>query len=160
MARKTTKRKKVTPDESPERPARRSALGRIGIYAVGGIVLAGGAGAFAMDFRKKLNEQDLSAIGQGTPVIVQIHDPQCSLCTSLQKNTRKALRAFDEDGVVYRVANIKTEAGAAFQARAGLPHVSLVLFDGAGERVHVVQGVTPVAELIDTFRRRLRVPLS
>lgn len=160
MARKTTKRAK-SPSQPKETPqTRRSVLVKGAAYAAGGLVLAGGAGAFAMDFRKKLAEQDLSVIGQGTPVIVQIHDPQCQLCTTLQRHTRRALRSIEDGAVLYRVANIKTEEGSAHQAREGLPHVTLVLYNGDGERVHVIEGVTPTEELIEAFQNHLRLPLA
>lgn len=74
--------------------------------------MAGGS-VFATDFRKKLQEQDLSVIGQGLPVVLQIHDPQCSSCTAFQRQTRRALKSFDEGGLIYRVANTQTSDGAA-----------------------------------------------
>ncbi len=163
MARKTVRRNK--PKAQPEkeqvhRLTRRVTLGKIAAYGVGGVVLSSGVGAFALDLREKLIEQDLSAIGQGTPVILQIHDPQCSMCTALQRQARRALRAIEDDAVLYRVADIHTEEGAAHQRREGLPHVTLVLYDGSGKRVHVIEGVTPADELIEAFRRYLRVPLA
>ncbi|MEL7026665.1 MAG: hypothetical protein AAGO57_05470, partial [Pseudomonadota bacterium] len=116
---------------------------RIAAFGFGGVVIAGGGTAFAVDFSRKLSELDLSVIGQGTPVVVQIHDPQCALCADLQRQTRRALRRFDDDALFYRVANIRNEEGLSFQTGQGLPHVTLVLFDKDGRRVHVVEGVTP-----------------
>ena len=43
------------------------------------------------------------------------------------------------------------------KSRMGLPHVTLVLFDETGERVHVVEGVTPKAELVEAFRTYLKL---
>ena len=158
MARKTSKRKKSPqPTTIPAPVTRRDAMSRLMWIGAGGVVVAGVGTAFAMDFRNKLAEADLSRIGQGIPVIVQIHDPQCGLCRNLQREARAALNQFDRDDVTYLVANIKSQDGAAFQARMGLPHVTLVLFDGAGNRVHTVQGVTPREELAATFRQRLNL---
>jgi len=160
MARKAIKRKKsksLRGETQANEQTRRATMGQIVTWTVSGAVLLGGGSVFAMDIRKKLIEQDLSGIGQGTPVIVQIHDPQCGLCIALQRQTRKALRAFSDEDVVYRVANIDTKDGAAHQQREGLPHVTLVLYDGRGQRVHVIQGVTPANELIKAFQKHLRL---
>jgi len=161
MPRKSSKRRKSASSapghQTADSPDRRAALRRIATYGVGGAVVLGGGGAFAMDFRKKLIEHDLSVIGQGTPVVLQIHDPQCPMCNALQKQTRKALRAFDGKDVLYRVANIRTDDGAALQAREGLPHVTLVLYCGRGERLHVIQGVTEAETLIAAFEEHLRL---
>lgn len=159
-ARKRSKSRKVGQEVAPVVPARRVALGKIAAYAGGAALLIGGGGVLAMDYRKSLIEHDLTVVGQGVPVIVQIHDPQCSMCTALQKQTRRALKSFSGDDVLYRIANIRTDEGAAFQARAALPHVTLVLFDGNGERVHVIQGITPASELKQAFQTYLDMPLS
>ena len=109
MARKTTKRRKSAAtgetdaqSNAAKAMSRRSAMIRLGAYCVGGMALVGGGTAFALDFRRKPAEQDLSVIGNGTPSIVQIHDPSCQLCAQLQKETRKALRAFPADAVNVR----------------------------------------------------------
>lgn len=161
MARKTQKRKKTgtTPAQSGAQ-SRRTTLRQIVTVGIGGAVLVGGGGVFAMDFRKKLQEQDLSVIGQGVPVVLQIHDPQCSSCAALQRQTRRALKSFDGGEIIYRVANIQTADGAARQRREALPTVTLALFDGDGERVHVIEGVTPAEDLVHAFRQHLNVPAS
>ncbi|MEM6728434.1 MAG: hypothetical protein AAF618_08035 [Pseudomonadota bacterium] len=75
MARKTTKRKKAQTSAQPAPKASRRGLL---LYGGAGFLALGGAGtAFAVDFMAKLEEQDLSVIGNGTPALVQIHDPAC-----------------------------------------------------------------------------------
>ena len=161
MARKTPNRKKsrIAEGTAPQNKGRRHMTTRFVAYGVGGAAVIGGGAVFAMDFRAKLVEQDLTVIGQGTPVILQIHDPQCDLCAQLQRETRRALRSFSEEGVLYRVANIRTRDGAEIQRREGLPHVTLALYDGAGTRQHIITGVTPADELIVAFRRHLSLPM-
>lgn len=146
--------------DAPTDPGRRAGLSTLGLYAMGAVVIGGGGTAFAYDFMKSLGEQDLSKIGQGTPAVVQIHDPQCALCRSLQVETRKALRAFGGSEITYLVANIRNTEGAAFASRAGLGHVTLALFDGSGTMVHTIHGVTPASTLEAEFRRHLGVPLG
>ena len=163
MARKKRTRKtapKAAATSQTPTQTRRDFLWKIASTGIGGVVVAGGGAAFAMDFRKKLAEQDLSVIGNGTPAIVQIHDPSCPSCAALQKETRSALRAFDPAQFNYRVANITTEAGSRFQGAQGLPHVTLARFNGAGERVHVVNGVQEAEVLIDAFQTHLALPTS
>ncbi|MEX0280968.1 MAG: hypothetical protein AB3N13_07220 [Arenibacterium sp.] len=163
MARKTRKRsksQKASAPVAPESPTRRMAMRQIATYAGGAALLIGGGGVLAMDYRKSLVEHDLSVVGEGVPVVVQIHDPQCSMCTALQKQTRRALKSFSGEDVLYRIANIRTEEGAEFQMNAGLPHVTLVLYNGSGERVHVIQGVTQASVLEQAFQTYLDIPVS
>ena len=136
---------------------RRRAIQNIAIYGIGGAVLLGGAGLFAMDFRGKLQESQFADIGNGTPTVLQIHDPQCQLCQQLQKQARQALRDFDADAVQFRVADIRSTDGAEISSRYGVPHITLVLIEGDGTVAHVVRGVTPAEELARLFRRHLQL---
>ncbi len=94
---------------------------------------------------------DLSKIGEGTPTIVQIHDPSCPLCRRLMGNTRTALDG--RDNVVYRVADVTTTEGKQFQQQYNVPNVTLLLFNGKGKLVDTVRGVTPVEELATRFAK-------
>lgn len=159
MARKTTKRKKsAEPQQKPKAASsRRSVL----LYGGAAVLVAGGAGtAFAVDFMSKLEEQDLSAIGNGTPAVVQIHDPACPDCALLQRAARKALRSFDGAALNYRVAYLNTEEGSRFSGAQGLSRVTLALFDGAGERVHTIQGVRDAAFLRESIALHLDLDVN
>lgn len=128
--------------------SRRSLLG--GGAVVSALVVGGGFWGLS-SFRSYAAEHDLTRVGQGNPTIVQIHDPQCSTCTALQKQTRRALRAFDGCGLAYLVADIKTPEGAAFANRFNAPHVTLLLFDGSGQLKRRVQGLQQAARLEEVF---------
>ena len=148
----------ATPQAQPI--TRRDWMRRVGYLGLGAAIVGAGGILFSRDVKKTMAEQDLSVIGQGTPVILQIHDQTCSLCAALQRQTRKALRSFDEDAVIYRVANIATKEGRAIQIREGLPHVTLVLYNGAGQRVHHINGVTQASDLIEQFETYLGLTRS
>lgn len=95
-------------------------------------------------------------VGTGTASVVQIHDPSCAMCRSLQKQARAALRDCDDaEARQYLVANIASAEGAAFAGRMGLPHVTLALFDADGRHVHTISGVTPSAEIKADISRYL-----
>lgn len=148
------RKRSAAPVASAE-PTRRDALkllrnGTIGAIAVGGVGwwVASGVRAVAA-------EQDLTRVGQGKPTIVQIHDPQCALCTELQRQARKALKDFDDDDLVYLVASTRTEEGAAFANGLGLSHVTLVLMNGDGQVENVLQGVRQSDELKGHFQALL-----
>lgn len=112
----------------------------------------GGAGVFSVNaVRATIAEQDLTRIGNGTPAIVQIHDPTCALCTELQRETRKALRGFERGTVNYLVANIHSEEGGAFARAHGVGHVTLLLLDGQGAVQSVLEGVRRQDELESHF---------
>ena len=132
-------------------PERRDALRLIRNGAIGATAL-GGFGWWALSgMRAIAEEQDLSELGTGLPSVVQIHDPTCSMCTELQRQTRKALRCFDDAQLMYRVANIRTPEGSAFSASLGLPHVTLVLMNGDGQVQQVLEGVRKSDELKNAF---------
>ena len=120
-------------------------------YGIGTLGL-GAAGWFGVSaVQATAREQDLSRVGQGKPTIVQIHDPTCPMCTQLQRETRKALKCFGECDLVYLVANVRGDEGRAFAARYNSPHVTLLLFDGAGELQNTIRGVQDSTDLKARF---------
>lgn len=78
-------------------------------------------------------DEDLSRIGDDNPTLVQIHDPQCSQCLGLQRETRASMRKFGDGEFEYALANIHQSSGRAFTAKHGGPNVSLMIFDGNGK---------------------------
>ncbi|MEP3917745.1 thioredoxin family protein [Ascidiaceihabitans sp.] len=149
--RQAAARQKTSQPSGAAQPSRRNVLKLLRNGAIGGVVLAGGGYIARGSFQAHAAEHDLSRLGQGKPVVVQIHDPQCPTCTSLQRETRKALKEFGECDIVYLVADIMTEKGAAFAAKYGVPHVTLLLFDGAGDLQQTLQGMRQRDELQQVF---------
>ena len=154
-ARAKARKAQKSHDAPPTSRDRRRTLALLRNGAIGAVVL-GGAGVFSVNaVRATIAEQDLSKIGNGIPAIVQIHDPSCAMCTELQRETRKALRAFDDSQVTYLVANIHSEDGSALAARHRAQHVTLLLFDGAGQVRQVLEGVRPRDELLAHFEAHI-----
>ena len=136
---------------APEPKTRRDVL-RLGGYGAVAAVAAGGVAFWGVSsFQAYAAEHDLSRVGEGQMTIVQIHDPQCPTCTALQKQTRAALRNFDDGEITYLVADIKTPEGAAFARKYRVPHVTLLLFDGDGELQQTVQGLQQASQLTEIF---------
>ncbi len=155
--RKAIAKKTKATSVAPPEPDRRDVLkllrnGSVATAALGGV----GWWAFT-GIRATAAEMDLSRIGSGKPTVVQIHDPQCSMCTELQRETRKALGCFGECDLLYLVASIKTDEGAAFAASMGLPHVTLVLLDREGDVQNVLQGVRESEDLKTHFQTLAQV---
>ena len=144
-----------TPDAGPEDPGRRSFLD----FARGWGVITIGAGAVGWylvdDMVATAREFDLSKIGNGVPAVVQVHDPNCPICRSLQKEVRAAMDDFADDELQYLVANIKHEDGRALARAHDVPHVTLLLFDGGGERRLILRGENKADYLHDAFRRHV-----
>ncbi len=114
-------------------------------------------GYFAMDkVQATLTEHDLSKLGNGIPAIVQIHDPQCPVCLALQRETRDALGHFSQGDFEYMVANIRSQEGSAFANKYFVPHVTLLLFDGQGTLVKVLNGPNKSDFLQAEFRAHLK----
>lgn len=115
----------------------------------------GGAWLVFDDVMATLDEQDLSKLGNGIPTIVQIHDPQCPMCTALQRETRKALDNFDTGQLQYLVANIKSVEGRALATTHGVEHVTLLLFDAMGTRRQILTGPNQSSYLTEVFQQHL-----
>ncbi|WP_028671103.1 hypothetical protein [Saccharospirillum impatiens] len=129
-------------------PARR--LRSLKRWSISLVVLAALGAALFFYSQLAAQERDLSVIGNGTPTIVQVMDTGCRLCQQLQRNSKSALRPFNDD-VQWRVANIDTVEGLAFARRQGVEHVTLVLFDSRGRRVRVISGVSSSETLSPIF---------
>ena len=97
---------------------------------------------------------DLSVIGQGEPVIVQIHDPGCPTCRRLKKIVGGTMDS--SDSVLYRVANIKTETGKALADKYSVPKVTLLFFNGRGKHVHTTSGLLTSEQLDSAITEFLR----
>ncbi|RUR26714.1 hypothetical protein ELY33_16520 [Vreelandella andesensis] len=97
-------------------------------------------------------ESDLSVIGSGVPVAVQIHDHSCPLCQRLKANAEEAI-AKSEVPPEWRIVDINTTKGADFANQYGVGHVTILLFDGHGNRQETIQGVTSVQALTSSFEQ-------
>lgn len=147
-----------SPDHAHEPPdrGRRDALLKVRDYGIL-VAVVGGAGWYGVDyFGRRFSEYDLTQIGNGTPSVVQIHDPGCPLCRELQRQTRTALGKFKKGELQYIVADIKTSAGRELAAAHGVGHVTLLLFDGQGERLDILSGSNTADFLEGAFRRHIQ----
>ncbi len=119
-----------------------------------GVALAGGTWLHLADKRDRALH-DLSAIGAGKPLVVQVHDPSCPMCRQLKRSTETALESMPE--VDYRIADLTTRKGKALANQYGEGKVTLLLFNPKGKHLGTVRGVTPVEELRETFERQFRL---
>ena len=145
-------KKRATAEKAaPNQTERRSFLQTFGLGTCG-LALAGVGGWWvSSSIQAHTREQDLARVGRGVPSIVQVHDPQCSDCTVLQRETRQALKCFDDDELVYVVASLTTDAGRIFADQFGAGRVTLLLFDASGRMRNVVQGIHDHDELKAMF---------
>jgi len=89
---------------------------------------------------------DLSVVGNGTPTVVQFHDPNCQLCRQLKSNVDSVKGEFT-DQVQFKIANMGSAKGKAFASKHNVPHVTLLFFNDKGRRVNMLQGVTPKKDI-------------
>ncbi|MBT5051321.1 MAG: hypothetical protein HOM58_22690 [Rhodospirillaceae bacterium] len=120
----------------------------------------GGVGWFFIDeVCATTRENDLTRIGNGIPAVVQIHDPECPRCRALQREARDAMSNFKENELQYLVANVRLAKGRQLATRHGVGHVTLLLFDGKGNRRGILAGPNTSDYLESVFRNHLvRVP--
>lgn len=143
--------------KKPRAWTRRELIQNLTYGAIGVGIIGGGGYYFVSGVRASIVEGDLSKIGNGVPTIVQIHDPGCPKCRSLQQSTRNALAELDDGAVQYLVANIKGPEGRQFANTHGVGHVTLLLFDGAGKRRDVIRGEQHSDYLLQFFKRLSRM---
>lgn len=156
---KPKSRKKAKPAQAPADQSgvdRRSFLRRTWLLGVGAVALGVGGYVSVQSVMATMTEHDLSVLGDGRPTVVQVHDPNCALCRSLQKETRAALKGFEDGALRYLIANINTPDGQALASKHLVPHVTLLLFDGDGTLRDVIRGVTPRETLHDAFAAHLQ----
>ena len=140
MKRKTKKRSYLT---------WRTLIVVVGLLAISAVGLA--------SYQQNWEEtHDLSVVGNGTPTIVQIHDPSCPLCQALRANTEKALAKSDAN-IQFRIANIHTDKGRRMQREHNVPHVTLLLFEPDGDvwrKLTGVKSVEALSRVIEQFAQR------
>ncbi len=145
-----------TNGSSAKATSRRDALLSLRSWGVLGLIAAGGGWYLVREVTTALAENDLSQVGNGTPTVVQIHDPECLLCRALQSETRDALCDLDDDELQYLVANLRTANGRKFAAAHGVGNVTLLLFDGDGQRQRILSGVRNSDSLEEIFRNHIQ----
>lgn len=115
------------------------------LAAVGVVAAVGGASALhAWDVRSR-TLHDLGIIGQGTPVMVQVHDTSCGICRRLKSSATAALDGRDD--IHYRVADIGKPEGRELQTQYNIPKTSLLFFDAAGTHVYSHTGLLDADEV-------------
>lgn len=76
------------------------------------------------------------------PTIVQVHDPSCPICLTLQKETRADFANLETGQLAYRVASITPDVGIAFAAQHNSSHATLLFFDATGNVTQRIHGRT------------------
>lgn len=109
------------------------------------------AGALSNYDKNNRELHDLTAVGAGKPVVVQIHDTGCPICRSLKSRSTSVLKG--QDRVEFRIADIATSSGREFQQKFGVQKTTLLLFNGEGRRVNTVFGLQTLEELELLFAR-------
>ncbi|MEA2117055.1 thioredoxin domain-containing protein [Halovibrio sp. HP20-50] len=99
-------------------------------------------------------ESNLSVIGSGTPVAVQVHDHGCPLCQRLKANAEEALDQMASPPA-WRIMDINTRKGADFASQYNVGHVTILLFDARGNRQETIEGVTSANSLRDSFEKMM-----
>jgi hypothetical protein len=150
-SRKPTKQRKAKAVPAATAPTRRSFM-TMAPYVLGGIIVASGIGYLGISaVQADLAEQDLTNIGNGIPTIVQVHDPACSMCIALEKETRAAFSDIDDDDLAYRVASLTSDVGSEFAAQHTAGYATLLFFDAGGTLTQRLHGENDRATLETAF---------
>ena len=141
MSKKRTKSQKAKQAASKASSNASPAMSRRKFIAIPVAVAAIGTAAVGINALEAKSRElhDLEVVGQGQPVIVQIHDPGCPTCRRLKKIVQNSLDGNDD--VLFRLADITTTEGKALQTRHAVPHVTLLFYDKKGRHVHTTRGL-------------------
>ena len=157
MSKKRGKSKRKAPPSKGDtrkktsfRPGRRTFIST-GVAALLGIPAYFGVSAY-IDQQAVLH--DLSIIGDGHPVLVQIHDPQCPRCRTLLSSVESVLK--DYPSLKFRIANIKTGSGSVFAGRHGVSNVTLLLFNPNGEKIDTGVGFQDKDEVREFIAQHIK----
>ena len=101
--------------------------------------------AFSAYSGKQEQLHDLSIIGQGNPVLVQIHDPQCGQCRTLLSSVNAVLDEFP--GVEFRIANYRSDKGYKFSLEHNVSYTTLLYFNDKGRKKDVAFGLQQEQEV-------------
>ena len=85
-------------------------------------------------------EYDLSRIGSGRPVVVQVHDPTCVVCRQLQRTVASLRGEFQAD-VDFLIADLSRPEGQAFANQQQVGSITLVFFAQDGQRLGALEGL-------------------
>ncbi|MGB1157493.1 MAG: hypothetical protein ACPG42_11805 [Alphaproteobacteria bacterium] len=123
---------------------------------VSGIVLLGLVSVILFFATRGNNLEDYSVIGSGDPVIVQVHQLNCTDCDILRANAKRALKQIDNERLKYRMAYLHKAEGIAFASQHGAARFStLVLFDRFGRKKGIYSGVQDTEQLVELFESLL-----
>ena len=131
---KSQKAKQASSNASPVMSRRKFIAIPVAVAAIG----TAAVGINALEAKSR-ELHDLEVLGQGQPVIVQIHDPGCPTCRRLKKIVQNSLDGNDD--VLFRLADITTSEGKALQTKHAVPHVTLLFYDKKGKHVHTTRGL-------------------
>lgn len=97
--------------------------------------------AFAVSLLPKGFKDDLSLIGQDSVSVVLVHDKNLVASTKMMELLNK-VRSEYEGKVLFLAVDIDTPTGNRFSREQRVGVVDLVIFDGNGERLDVLDGNT------------------
>ena len=148
MSRKKSKKPAPTRAQQKAASARRKFLERAAVVAGVMVVSGGGYAAYRVHYN---NTYNLSIIGNGSPTVVQIHDPGCDACKLLKSNVESVKREFED--IQFRVVTIGSSEGARFARKHRAKKTTLLIFDGGGKLIDKMEGVFPQAQLRKRFAK-------
>ncbi len=119
-------------------------------------VLGVAAGAISGYDQQKRELHDLTTIGAGKPMVVQIHDTSCPICRRLKSRAMSVLEK--DDSIDFRIADIVTTEGRAFQEKYGVQKTTLLFFDAEGQHVDTVFGLQTLEEIEALIAKNFNQP--
>lgn len=108
-------------------------------------------GVFAWNLPRGYSS-DLSQIGRGKNIVVQVHDHYLVASSQLMENLHR-LRSEYEGKVEFVIADLQIAEGRAFAKHYNVDAVTLLFFAPDGKHVRTAQGVQELPELRESFNK-------
>jgi len=101
-------------------------------------------------------ETDLSVIGQGENVIVQVHETSCRICRELKKNVQSLQPEF-AGKIRFVEANLGLQEGKWFAQYHQVGQTTLLFFRPDGTKITTLEGLHDVEYLRRAFKRAFQI---
>ncbi len=141
--------------EKESRRYRKKMMRTVVVIGIAVILLGGATLGLTAYNRSQEDLYDLSVVGAGVPVVVQVHDPTCPFCVELRGNVESIMDEYEDTELRIRFAELQSDEGALFARRYGAGRVTLLFFNDQGELRAQQAGVQSVNQLRRTFDRHL-----
>jgi hypothetical protein len=154
MSRSRTSSKTEERRQKNQQKAKRNRL-MVGSFIVFFLLVAGVGWTVVQQRTRQV--YDLSVVGQGVPVVVQVHDTTCPICVDLRQSIDQISPSYASNQLLFRIADVSNPEAVSFIAPYTTNRrVTLLFFNGQGDLVNTLVGAQSALSLREAFGSLIR----